>query len=78
MHIVISRAWRASEIAQFVRTAATRASRACAGGAEADVHRLVAGEIARRETLAELPWPSIVASVAGWQGRRARRAKDES
>jgi hypothetical protein len=52
--------------------------RACAGGAEADVHRLVAGEIARRESLAELPWPSIVASVAGWQGRRARRAKDES
>ena len=31
-----------------------------------------------RESLAELPWPSIVASVAGWQGRRPRRARDES
>ncbi len=51
--------------------------RACAGEAEADVHRLVAGEMARRGSLAELPWPSIVASVAGWQGRRRHRAKDD-
>ena len=52
--------------------------RACAGGVEADVHRLVAGEMARRQSLADLPWPSIVASVAGWRGRRPRRARDES
>jgi len=46
--------------------------RACADGSEADVHRLVAGEMARRGSLADLPWPSIVAAVASWQGRRRR------
>ncbi len=46
--------------------------RESAGGEEGDVRRLVAGEIARRGSLAELPWPSIVASVAHWQGRRQR------
>ncbi len=46
--------------------------RESAGGEEGDVRRLVAGEIARRGSLAELPWPSIVASVAHWRGRRQR------
>lgn len=41
--------------------------RESAGGEDADVHRLVAGEIARRGSLSGLPWPSIVASVAHWQ-----------
>ena len=47
--------------------------RACAGGEEADVHRLVGGAMARRGSLTELPWPSIVASVAKWRGRRRHR-----
>lgn len=47
--------------------------REAAAGEEADVRRLVAGEMARRGGLAELPWTAIVASVARWQGRRPRR-----
>jgi len=47
--------------------------RACAGMAETDVHRLVGGGMARCGSLTGLPWPSIVASVAGWQGRRRHR-----
>lgn len=44
--------------------------RACGDPTEDDVHRLVAGAIARHGSLVGLPWPGIVASVARWQGRR--------
>ena len=46
--------------------------RESAGGEEGDVRRLVAGEIARRGSLAELPWPSIVATVTPGRWSRQR------
>lgn len=42
------------------------------GGGERDVHRQVAAARERHGSLAELPWPAIVASVKAWQGRRRR------
>lgn len=45
---------------------------AAAVGAEAasDVHGLVAAAQARYGSLSDLPWPGLVATIAGWQGRR--------
>jgi hypothetical protein len=40
-----------------------------------DVHALVALAEARFGDLSELPWPRIVAAVAGWQGRRGQGAR---
>jgi len=37
-----------------------------------DVHALVAAAQARYGTLSDLPWPALVAAVAGWRGRRRR------
>ena len=46
------------------------------GLAETDVHGLVVAAQGRHGRLADLPWPAIVAAVAGWQvrPRRARGA----
>lgn len=46
------------------------ALRACAGSEESDVHRVVASAQARFGSLADLPWPQVVAGVLAWQGRR--------
>lgn len=40
-----------------------------------DVHALVAFAQARFGDLSDLPWPRIVAAVAGWQGRRRQSAR---
>jgi len=47
---------------------------AVAVGAEvaSDVHGLVAAAQARYGSLSDLPWPALVAAVAGWRGRRRR------
>jgi hypothetical protein len=47
--------------------------RACVEPGEQDVARLVAGALARFGSLADLPWPGIVAAVAAWTGRRPHR-----
>ncbi|CAG1010261.1 hypothetical protein BURK1_03766 [Burkholderiales bacterium] len=47
--------------------------RAGVGSTEGDVRRLVALAIERRGGLADLPWRTIVAAVAGWQGRHRYR-----
>jgi hypothetical protein len=46
------------------------ALRDCAAPEEADVHRAVASAQARYGSLADLPWPQVVAGVVAWQGRR--------
>lgn len=46
------------------------ALRGCAGPEETDVHRAVAAAQARFGSLADLPWPKVVAGVVAWQGRR--------
>lgn len=43
-------------------------------GPPADVHRLVQAAQRRHGSLADLPWPAVVASIAGWRGRRRHRA----
>lgn len=44
------------------------------GGADRDVHRLVAGAHERHASFAELPWETLVASIAAWAPRK-RAAK---
>ena len=46
------------------------ALRDCAAPEEPDVRRLVASAQARFGSLADLPWPQVVAGVLAWQGRR--------
>jgi hypothetical protein len=42
------------------------------GGGDADVHRNVRAARERWGSLADLPWPAVVAAVQAWQGRRRR------
>jgi hypothetical protein len=37
---------------------------------ENDVHRLIGAAHERHGSLADLPWPAVVAAVLAWQGRR--------
>jgi hypothetical protein len=46
------------------------ALRQCAAPEETDVHRAVASAQARFGSLADLPWPQVVAGIVAWQGRR--------
>ena len=46
-----------------------------AGSGDTDVHRLVAAAHERYGSLADLPWPAIVAAVQAWQGRRRHRGE---
>jgi hypothetical protein len=46
----------------------------CVDSPTANVHRLVQAAQERHGSLVDLPWPAIVATVRGWQGRRPRGA----
>jgi hypothetical protein len=49
--------------------------RAATDPEEKDVHRLVAAARARFGSLADLPWPQVVAAIVAWQGRRRAGAR---
>jgi len=44
--------------------------RLCVDPDETDVRRLVAAAQARFGSLANVPWPGVVAAIVAWQGRR--------